>query len=66
MVATGLLIAFGGSWGISGQTRHSIKEIHGFIQYLIYAFLFFHLAGVILAELGKSKGIVSGMINGGK
>lgn len=66
MVATGLLIAFGGDWGISGQTRHSIKEIHGFIQYLIYAFLFFHLAGVVLAELGKSKGIVSGMINGGK
>jgi Ni,Fe-hydrogenase I cytochrome b subunit len=66
MVATGLLIAFGSDLGIAGPTRHSIKEIHAFIQYLIYAFLVFHLAGVILADIGKAKGIVSGMINGGK
>jgi Ni,Fe-hydrogenase I cytochrome b subunit len=65
MVTTGLLIAFGGDLGIAGPTRHSIKEIHAFIQYLIYAFVVFHLAGVILADLGKAKGIVSGMINGG-
>lgn len=66
MVTTGMLIAFGGDLGISGPTRHSIKEVHGFVQYFIYAFVFFHLAGVILSELGKAKGIVSGMINGGK
>jgi Ni,Fe-hydrogenase I cytochrome b subunit len=66
MVATGLLIAFGGDLGIAGPTRHTIKEIHAFIQYLIYAFVVFHLGGVILADIGKAKGIVSGMINGGK
>jgi cytochrome b len=66
MVTTGILIAFGGDLGITGPTRHSIKEVHAFVQYLIYAFVFFHLAGVILADLGKAKGIVSGMINGGK
>ncbi len=66
MVTTGMLIAFGGDLGIAGPTRHSIKEVHGFVQYLIYAFVFSHLCGVILADLGKAKGIVSGMINGGK
>ena len=66
MVTTGMLIAFGGDLGIAGPTRHSIKEVHGFVQYLIYAFVFFHLCGVIMADLDKAKGIVSGMINGGK
>lgn len=66
MVTTGLLIAFGGDLGIAGPVRHTIKEVHAFIQYLIYAFVVFHLGGVILADIGKAKGIVSGMINGGK
>lgn len=66
MVATGMLIAFGGDLGITGPTRHSIKEVHGFVQYFVYAFILFHLAGVIWADLGKAKGIVSGMINGNK
>ena len=66
MVTTGLLIAFGGNFGIAGPTRHSIKEIHAFIQYLIYAFVVLHLGGVVLKDITKAKGIVSGMINGGK
>jgi Ni/Fe-hydrogenase 1 B-type cytochrome subunit len=66
MVSTGLTIAFGSEMGLSRQANHTIKEIHGFIQYFIYAFVFFHLVGVILIDLGKAKGIVSGMINGGK
>ncbi len=66
MVVTGLIIAFGGDLGIAGPTRHYIKEVHAFVQYFIYAFIFFHLSGVILADIGKVKGIVSGMINGGK
>jgi Ni/Fe-hydrogenase 1 B-type cytochrome subunit len=66
MATTGLLLAFGRELGLSRPTNHLIKEIHGFGQYLIYAFVFFHLCGVIIADLGKSKGIVSGMINGGE
>lgn len=66
MALTGLSLAFGRDLGLSRDTNHLIKEIHGFGQYLIYAFVFFHLCGVILADLGKSKGIVSGMINGGE
>jgi cytochrome b len=66
MASTGMLIAFGADLGISGPVRHTIKEVHGFFQYLIYAFVALHLLGVILADIGKAKGIVSGMINGGK
>jgi Ni,Fe-hydrogenase I cytochrome b subunit len=65
MVVTGLIIAFGGDLGISGQNRHLIKEIHGFVQYFIYLFVVAHLVGVVLADLGKYKGIISGMINDG-
>jgi Ni/Fe-hydrogenase 1 B-type cytochrome subunit len=66
MVATGLTIAFGSEFGLSRQTNHTIKEVHAFVQYFIYAFVFFHVAGVILIDLTKAKGIVSGMINGGQ
>ena len=66
MVLSGLTIAFGRDLGIPREIGRPIKEIHGFCQYLIYLFVFFHICGVIYADLGKVKGIVSGMINGGK
>ena len=66
MVATGLIVAFGSDFGMPGPLKRNFKEAHGFIQYLIYAFVALHLGGVILGELGKAKGIVSGMIHGGK
>jgi cytochrome b561 len=47
------------------RTWHStIKQLHGFLQWVIYGFVLLHLAGVILADLGKHKGLVSRMING--
>ena len=66
MALSGLCLAFGQELGIPRNLNHTIKEVHGFCQYLIYAFLLFHLIGVIYADLGKTKGIVSGMINGGQ
>lgn len=66
MVTTGLLMAFGPELGIERQTNHLIKEIHGFGQYLMYTFIFFHLCGVVIADLRHSKGIISGMVNGGE
>lgn len=66
MATTGLIIAFGSELGLSGPVRHSIKEVHGFFSYLVYAFVVCHLVGVIVADIGKSNGIISGMINGGK
>lgn len=66
MATTGLLLAFGFTLGISRPTQHFIKDIHGFGQYLMYTFIFFHLCGVIIADIKHSRGIVSTMVNGGE
>jgi len=66
MILTGLGMAFGRDLGFSRDVFKSIKNIHAFIQYLMYTFILVHLAGVIVAENGKLRGIVSGMINGNK
>jgi Ni/Fe-hydrogenase 1 B-type cytochrome subunit len=66
MVLTGLGMAFGRDLGFSREIFGGLKNIHAFIQYLMYAFIIIHLAGVIIAENGKIKGLVSGMINGNR
>lgn len=66
MILTGFGMAFGRDLGFSRTVFRSIKNFHAFVQYLVYAFILIHLAGVIIAENGKLKGIVSGMINGNK
>ncbi|MFD0940217.1 cytochrome b/b6 domain-containing protein [Pedobacter boryungensis] len=65
MVITGICIAFDKELGISKSLSHQLKEIHGFIMYLIIAFIIVHIFGVFLAERKEGKGIVSDMINGG-
>jgi cytochrome b561 len=45
--------------------HEAIKTTHEYLQYAIYTFLFLHLSGVILSDLGKFPGIVSRMIHGG-
>jgi len=66
LAATGLAMAFARDLGISREIRGSMKEVHEIMQYFMYAFVFIHLAGVIIAENGKIKGIVSGMIHGNR
>lgn len=66
MVLTGLSLVFGRQLGIPREVNHTVKETHSFIQYLIYAFILVHLAGVIFAENGKFRGVVSGMIHGNR
>ena len=66
MAVTGLMLAFGRNLGISRELNHSIKEFHGACQWAVYAFVLIHISGVISADLGKAKGVVSGMINGNK
>jgi len=66
MVLTGLGMAFGRDLGITREFRGGLKNLHEIVQYLMYAFVFVHLSGVILAETGKIKGLVSGMINGNR
>jgi cytochrome b561 len=64
MALTGLGLAFEDVPFL--RTWHgSIKQVHAFLQWVIYGFVLIHLAGVILADLGKHRGLVSGMIHGG-
>ena len=64
MVLTGLGLAFGRDLGFTRELHNTVKTVHSILQYCMYAFVFIHLCGVIIAENGKFKGIVSGMING--
>lgn len=66
MVITGISIAFDKELGISKSQIHQLKETHGFVMYLIIAFIIVHIFGVFLAERKDGKGIVSDMINGGE
>lgn len=65
MALTGLGLAFEDAPYLKDMQK-SFKSIHSFVQYFIYGFIFFHLAGLLLAETGKHRGIVSGMIHGRK
>jgi Ni,Fe-hydrogenase I cytochrome b subunit len=63
MALTGLGLAFEDVPWL--KNRHTaIVEIHSIVQYFIYGFIIVHLVGVIRADLGKHRGIVSGMIHG--
>ena len=64
MAITGLIMAFEHTPVLEAVQRPS-REVHQFVQYLIYGYIVFHLTGVIRADLTKQKGIVSAMINGG-
>lgn len=66
MVITGMLLTFKQDLSISQETSHNVKEFHGFSMYIILAFIVVHIIGVVLAEIGKNRGIVSHMIHGGK
>lgn len=66
MALTGFGLAFGRDLGFSRELHETIKEIHSFGQYFMYAFIFLHLSGVLIADITSSKGIVSGMINGNR
>jgi Ni/Fe-hydrogenase 1 B-type cytochrome subunit len=62
---TGLVLAFDDISQLE-EVRQPARELHGVLQYVIYAFIAFHLIGVIRADIGQHKGLVSGMIHGKK
>jgi Ni/Fe-hydrogenase 1 B-type cytochrome subunit len=66
MAITGLGLAFGRVFSFLGKIHRELKEIHGIGQYVMYAFIFLHLCGVIIADNRKAKGLVSGMIHGNR
>ena len=56
---TGLLIVLGPK-----EYKHTLETVHVQALYWLLAFIFIHLAGILIAEFGHMKGIVSKMING--
>ena len=64
MGITGLSLAFDDDIASLHHIHRPVKEVHEFCQWIMYGFIFFHLAGVFRAELTKHKGVVSGMIHG--
>ncbi|HXD77336.1 MAG TPA: cytochrome b/b6 domain-containing protein [Puia sp.] len=46
------------------EYRQTARQIHAFLQWPVYAFIIIHLIGVIRADLGQHRGLVSGMIHG--
>jgi len=65
MAVTGLGLAFE-DVPLFRDMRKLLKQIHSLTQYGIYAFVLFHLIGVIMADAGEYPGLVSGMIHGKK
>jgi cytochrome b561 len=65
MALTGLVLAFE-NIRLLEDIRPLAKQLHSLLQYVIYAFIGIHLIGVIRADLGNHKGLVSGMIHGKK
>jgi len=65
-IMTGLIMLYGDKMGINGDFIEGMKALHMGIVTLIIYFVPLHLIGLIMAELGNDKGIVSRMINGGK
>jgi Ni/Fe-hydrogenase 1 B-type cytochrome subunit len=64
MAITGLSLAFDDDVTTLHSIHRPVKEVHEFCQWLMYTYIFVHLAGVIRAEIGKHRGVVSGMIHG--
>ncbi len=64
MASTGFILAFDHA-AIFKNISHTARDIHGFVQYLIYAYILAHIVGVIRSDLSEQPGIVSAMINGG-
>lgn len=65
MALTGLVLAFDNIRQLE-EIRPLAKQLHSLLQYVIYVFIGIHLIGVIRADLGNHKGLVSGMIHGKK
>lgn len=63
MAVTGIGLAFE-DVAFFRTYRGAIKQVHALLQWVIYGFVVMHIAGVILADLGKYRGLVSGMIHG--
>lgn len=66
MAASGLVMLFHDSLGLSEDAAHDIKEIHELVYNAVLIFVPLHIIGVFVAENQDEKGILSDMVNGGE
>ena len=64
MATSGMIMAYDHA-AIFKTIIKPVREVHSIGQYFIYAYVLAHLVGVVRADLGKHRGMVSSMINGG-
>jgi len=64
MSVSGLVIHFYEELNLTKEFAHDIKELHELVFYFILYFVPIHIAGVIIADNTKEKGLTSTMING--
>ena len=65
MVITGLILNFEESLHLGEGLEDLVKEAHELMQWFFIVFVVGHIAGVVIAENQKDRGLVSDMINGG-
>lgn len=65
MVITGLTLNFEESLHLGEGLKDLVKEAHELMQWFFIVFVAGHIAGVVIAENQKDRGLVSDMINGG-
>jgi len=65
MAVTGLLTYYSKELALSKAVSGAIHETHETAMWIIVIFVASHLAGVVLAELTRYRGVVSDMIHGG-
>jgi len=66
MSISGLILVFYKDLGLLKETAHNIKEVHEAVFNLVWVFVLLHIGGLVVAEQGDDKGIISDMIHGGK
>ena len=64
MSISGFIIYFYAEIGLTKESAHDIKELHEALFNVLFIFVPLHIAGLIIAENGNQKGVVSTMING--
>lgn len=64
MAVSGLGMAYEDDVPWLDHIKNLNHTLHGYGQYLIYAYLILHIGGVVIADMTKHRGIVSSMING--
>lgn len=65
MITSGLTMIYAESLHLSDAMEENIHDVHETFQWFFIVFVGGHIGGVIMAELGKYRGLISNMIHGG-